>query len=385
MTREQVRHILQQHQDALNRHDVDALTSLYAPDAVLESPMFETVRGRAAIRGSFERLFELFPDYAIEMSDALFISEGNRAAEFSRVTGTQRLELFGLPPTGQRVEYHAARLFTISKGLIANEQRIYDFRGVLERLEKARLDQELLVASAVQQTLCQIDHAGAFFEVVGSSLPCRAIGGDFLEYIDLPSGDLGIAVGDVSGKGPAAALVAAMLQGMFSVVALESVDPSSALARVNRALCQRGIEPRFATLAYAVLSRDGRLTYSNAGHNPPLLLSAAGVTRLTAGGPMLGVFEDAEFPQETIRLERGDGIIAFSDGVTDAVAPDGDDFGTERLVDRARAARLAPPRQILEELFATIREFVGTAPPTDDVTIAVVKFRPREAPGTHER
>jgi steroid delta-isomerase-like uncharacterized protein len=327
MTRDDVVALLRRHQDALNRHDVEALTALYSDDAAIESPMFDRVQGREAIRRSYERLFALFPDYTIEMRDALFIAEGDRAAEFSRVTATQRLDLFGLPPTGHPVEYHAARLFTLERERIASEQRIYDFRGVLERLEKARLDQELTVASAVQHTLCRTRHAGAFFDAVGSSLPCRAIGGDFLEYIDLPSGAVGVAVGDVSGKGPAAALVAAMLQGMFSIVAVESADPQSALTRVNRALCRRGIEPRFATLAYAVLEPDGRLTYSNAGHHPPLLLAQSGVTRLTAGGPMLGVFDDAVFPQASLTLEPGEGIVAFSDGVTDAPAPDGDDFG----------------------------------------------------------
>ncbi|MEO8481070.1 MAG: SpoIIE family protein phosphatase [Acidobacteriota bacterium] len=383
MTREEVQSLLQRHQQALNRHDVDALTSLYVDDAVIESPMFDTVHGRDAIRRSFERLFAIFPDYTIELRDALFIAEGNRAAEFSRVTGTQRLDLFGLSPTGQPVEYHAARLFTFTRGRIAYEQRIYDFRGVLERLEKARLDQELTVASAVQHTLCRTHHAGAFFEIVGSSLPCRAIGGDFLEYIDLPSGAVGIAVGDVSGKGPAAALVAAMLQGMFSIVAMESEEPRAALTRVNRALCRRGIEPRFATLAYAVLSPDGVLTYSNAGHNPSLLLTRAGVTRLTVGGPMLGVFDDAVFPQATVTLQPGDGLVAFSDGVTDAIAPDGDDFGTDRLIASAAEARSSPPSQVLAQLFSTVREFCGAVPPADDVTMAVLRFAGsgRERPG----
>jgi steroid delta-isomerase-like uncharacterized protein len=377
MTRDETKTLLRRHQDALNRHDVDTVVSLYAEDAVIESPMFDTVRGRAAIRQSFVHLFELFPDYTVSLQDALFIAEGNRAAEFTRVTATQHLALFGLPPTGQRVDYHAARLFTFARDRIASEHRIYDFRGVLERLEKARVDRELTVASAVQRTLCRTHHTSTFAEVAGSSLPCRSIGGDFLEYIDLPSGDLGIAVGDVSGKGPAAALVAAMLQGMFSIVATESAHPEMALSRVNRALCRRGIEPRFATLAYAVLSPDGRLTYSNAGHNPPLLLTASGVERLTIGGPMLGVFDDAEFPQATLTIDAGDSLVMFSDGVTDAIAPDGGDFGMDRLVACARAAHASTPADVLARLVDTVRDFCGPAPLVDDVTIAVATLTDR--------
>ena len=371
-----IRDLLGRHRDALNRHDVASLMALYAEDAVLVSPMFATVHGRTAIGATFERLFAIVPDYAIVMKDALFLADGDRAAEFSTVTGTHLVEFFGLPPTGQRIEYHAARLFTIRDDRIVYEQRIYDFGGVIERLEKARLERELAVAAAVQHTLlCRTQHAGSFFEVVGSSLPCRAIGGDFLEYLDLPGGAVGIAVGDVSGKGPAAALVAAMLQGMFSLVALESTGPGAALARVNQVLCRRGIEPRFATLAYGVLTPDGRLTHANAGHNPPLLLARSGVSRLTAGGPMLGVFPDAAFPEESVVLAPGDSLVTFSDGVTDALAPDGDDFGIDRLLQSAAAHRGDRPARLLAGLFATVKEFCGSAPPSDDVTMAVMRYR----------
>ncbi len=376
MTRDQVRVLLRRHQDALNRHDVATLVSLYADDALIVSPMFDTVRGGPAIRRSFERLFDIFPDYSIEMEEALFLCEGARAAEFSTVTGTHQVEIFGLPPTGHRIEYRAARLFTVDADHIQFEQRIYDFRGVLERLEKTRLERELAIASAVQHTLLgRTHHTGPFFQIVGSSLPCRTIGGDFIENLDLPSGALGLAVGDVSGKGPPAALVAAMLQGMFSIVAGESPDPSTALDRINRALCRRGIEPRFATLAYGTLDAAGHFTYANAGHNPPLLLSARGVTRLTAGGPMLGVFEHAGFPQETLVLDPGDTILAFSDGLTDAVAPDGTPFGLDRLIACAGAAPSLAPAALLDHIFDTIRGFTRGEPPVDDVTVTIVRFR----------
>jgi steroid delta-isomerase-like uncharacterized protein len=373
--RQQAGELLRRHQDALNRHDVPALVALYSDDAVLISPMFETVTGREAIGRSFERLFTIFPDYSIQMSDALSLFEGDRAAEFSTVTATHQVELFGLPPTGQRIEYHAARLFTLRGGQIAYEQRIYDFGGVLERLEKTRTDRELGLAKAVQAALCRTRHEGTFFEAVGSSLPCRAIGGDFLEYLNLPDGRLGVAVGDVSGKGPAAALVAAMLQGMFSMVAADGGEPSETLTRLNTALCRRGIEPRFATLTYVTIASNGRLTYANAGHHPPLLLASRGVTRLTEGGPMLGLFEHAVFPEASLDLAHGDTLVAFSDGITDALAPDGSDFGMDRLLTIAGAHRTERPPELLARLLGTVEAFVGLTPPNDDVTVAVVRYR----------
>jgi steroid delta-isomerase-like uncharacterized protein len=376
MTRDDVSATLQRHLELLNHHDVAGLAAMYAPDAELISPMFHTVCGREAIAESFVRLFEVFPDYTIAARDALLLTEGNRAAQFATVTGTHRLALYGLQPTGHEIEYHAARLFTFADGLIVREQRIYDFAGVLERLEKTRVDRELALASIVQQALMvHTASAGAFFEIVSASLPCRAIGGDFLEYRDLTSGGFGLAIGDVSGKGPAAALVAAMLQGMFSLVGDSHTGPGDVVGRLNRALYQRGIAPRYATFFYGILEPDGRFTYSNAGHPPPLLVNASGVRRLTAGGPILGVFETATFPSDTVTLLPGDSLICYSDGVTDAEAPDGTDFGLERLIGAARAQGAARPRVCVDGLLSAVATFVDAAASVDDATIAVLRYR----------
>jgi steroid delta-isomerase-like uncharacterized protein len=376
MTRDQARRILEQHRDALNRHDVAALVEFYAEDAVLDSPMFKTVRGRRAIGESFNRLFALFPDYSITMRDPLFICEGERAAEFSTVMGTQRAALYGLPPTGQPIEYHAARLFTFQNGHIVYEQRIYDFGGLLERLEKTHIDSELATASLVQQMLmARANLTGEFFEVARASLPCRTITGDFLEYHHVPSAGFGIALGDVSGKGPPAALVAAMLQGMLSTLADTLEAPDTLLARLNLALQRRNIEERYATLCYGVLTPAGELTYSNAGHPPPLLLTAGSIRPLTAGGPILGIFPDAIFPPERVQLAPGSSVIFYSDGVTDAAAPDGREFGVERLISALAASAAATPVSLVEGVLAAVRTFVGSAASVDDATIAVLKVR----------
>jgi sigma-B regulation protein RsbU (phosphoserine phosphatase) len=338
--------------------------------------MFKIVRGRGAIGESFERLFALFPDYSITMRDPLFICEGDRAAEFSTVTGTQRTALYGLPPTGQPIEYHAARLFTFANGLIAYEQRVYDFGGILERLEKTRIDRELATASAVQQLLMpQTDLRGAFFEVARASLPCRAISGDFLEYHHVPSTGFGIALGDVSGKGPPAALVAAMLHGMLATIFGTLETPGALLGRLNLALLRRNVDERYATLCHAVLAPDGRLTYSNAGHPPPILVRTDGPRFLTAGGPILGVFDHAVFPSETRQLAPGDSLVFYTDGVTDAVTADGREFGVDRLVAAVGAHAWARPAALVDGLLSAVRQFVGSAAPVDDATIAVIRYR----------
>ena len=167
------------------------------------------------------------------------------------------------------------------------------------------MEQEMRIAAEIQQALLpKMARAGAFFARPPRRLPCRSIGGDFYDYVDLPGGALGFALGDVAGKGPPAALLSAMMQGIFAAQAATSDSPSQTISRVNLALYRRGIESRFVTLMYGVLDPDGRLTYCNAGHNPPLILSRSGaaptVRRLECGGPIVGLFEGATFDEETV-------------------------------------------------------------------------------------
>src|SRR6185312_9063353 len=168
------------------------------------------------------------------------------------------------------------------------------------------------------------------------SLPCRSIGGDFYDYVDLPSGGFGFALGDVAGKGPPAALLSAMMQGIFAAQAAASDTPSETIARVNLALYKRGIESRFVTLMYGTLEPDGKLTYCNAGHNPPLVVGKGGVRRLETGGPIVGLFEGASFEEETVSLAPGDWLIVFSDGVSEALSADGEEFGESRILQIAQ-------------------------------------------------
>ncbi len=381
MTREETRDLLRRHQDAVNRRDIAGIIALYSDDAVLSSPLFGTLRGRAAVEESFRRLFVVMPDYQVHIDESLLVCEGDRATEFSTGQTTHSTELFGFAPTGHRLEWQIVRLFTFRDGLITSERRIYDLGGFLERLQLGRLEQELAIAADIQRTLLsRTEHDGGYFEVVGASIPSRTVGGDFFEYVDMPSGSFGLALGDVSGNGPAAALVAAMLQGILSVEGETGRAPSLVLSRVNKALGRRHIEPRYATLVYGVIGPDGRFSYSNAGQNPPILLTAQGVRRLSVGGPMLGVFDGATFPEETLCLAAGDTIIAFTDGVTDAVGADGEPFGEERLLDAATANRLSLPPDLLNNLLTVVREFCRDTPQGDDITVTVLRYRgPRGA------
>jgi serine phosphatase RsbU (regulator of sigma subunit)/pSer/pThr/pTyr-binding forkhead associated (FHA) protein len=244
-----------------------------------------------------------------------------------------------------------------------------------ETMEKARMEQEMRIAAEIQQALLpKAGRAGTYFRAAAASLPCRSIGGDFYDYVDLSDGSLGFALGDVAGKGPPAALLSAMMQGIFAAQAASSDSPSQTITRVNLALYRRGIESRFVTLMYGALYADGRLTYCNAGHNPPLVIGDAGVRRLERGGPIVGLFEAATYEQETVTLASGDWLIVFSDGISEAMSAAGDEYGEERIVDCVRHNETLEPPRLLEALFSNVREFTRGAAQSDDITAMVLRY-----------
>lgn len=242
-------------------------------------------------------------------------------------------------------------------------------------LEKARLDEELRIASQIQQALLPQPHrCGAFFDIVASSVPCREIGGDFFDYLDLPDGRFGFALGDVAGKGTPAALLMAVLQGIFSGQAAVIQDPREMMTRVNRGLMYRAVEARFATAFFAVLDSAGRLAYCNAGHNPPFVFSKNGVRRLEVGGTVLGLFSDARYDQDVVTLDTGDTVVVFSDGVSEALDPAGEEFGDDRIRGVVEQALTQSPQSVLDALLAGVKQFVGTAAQNDDITAVVLRY-----------
>ena len=230
-------------------------------------------------------------------------------------------------------------------------------------LEKAKLEQEMQTAADIQQALLPASRrSGEFFEAAAETIPCRSIGGDFFDYIDLPDSGFGFALGDVAGKGPPAALMGAMLLG--------------SLAAVNTALVRRGIQGRFVTLFYAVLFPDGRLTYCNAGHNAPMLVSKdGGVQRLETGGMVIGLFDGTPFEEASVQLQPGDFIVVFSDGVSEAMDAQEEEFGDDRLLESLAAMTATEVEPQLKHVFSSVSTFTAGADQNDDVTAMVVGYR----------
>jgi serine phosphatase RsbU (regulator of sigma subunit) len=244
-----------------------------------------------------------------------------------------------------------------------------------EKLEKAKMEQEMRIAAEIQQALLPKPRASlGFVEAAAASLPCRSIGGDFFDYLDEPGTSFGFTLGDVAGKGPPAALMSALMQGMFASEAKYADGPATAVTHMNRALCRRGLESRFVTLMFGIVRSDGALTYCNAGHNPPIVIGTSGVRRLEDGGPVVGLLEFAPYGQGEARLDPGDTIIVFSDGVSEALDSAGEEFGDDRLIASIADVTALPAQTVVDRIVTAVRGFTKGAPQSDDITVMVIRY-----------
>lgn len=390
MTSDELTALMARWRDALVRRDSTSLAAHYAENSVLESPSFGRVQGREAIEKVFRDFFAGFPDCQIEFGE--LVTMGNRAVQTLTMYGTNTGGFLGQAPTSRPFRVLLISLMTVDRRQIVHERRVYDVGSFIMQLasdsresvttqlykatlERAQAEHEMRMAAEIQQALMpQALRQGHCYRVAASSRPCRAIGGDFIDYFNLADGSFAFVLGDVAGKGPAAALLAAVLQGVFTANASRCGPPATQIAEANDALVRRGIDARFATAVYAVLTTDGRLTYCNGGHNPPLLVRESGVQRLETGGMVVGMIEDATFEEETVQLERGDILVAFSDGITEARDQEGEEFGEERLLSCVSAHRQLSPSDLLQTLFEEVQHFSASGVQTDDLTILVLSY-----------
>ncbi len=244
-----------------------------------------------------------------------------------------------------------------------------------ETLEKARIEHELKIAAEIQRALLpEGSHSGPFFESAGMSVQARAIGGDFYDMQDMPDGQFGFLVGDVAGKGPAAALLTSKILGIFSAFVSVGDEPVQTVDHINKVLTRRQIDARYATLFYGQLSADGQLRFCNAGHNPPFVNGVDGLRRIESGGMPVGMFEMAPYSGDQITLKPGDIMMLYSDGVTEAQNVAGEEFGEARLVQVMDRYSRGSADVILEQTINAVKEFAHGAEQYDDVTALVVKY-----------
>lgn len=209
------------------------------------------------------------------------------------------------------------------------------------------------------------------------------LGGDFYDFIEYPDGCLGLCIADVVGKGLPAALMMASVRSALRGYAQPGDEVDTVMARVNRHMCRDTLSGEFATLVYGVFSPDGRtFTYSNAGHESPLLLRDGDFIELDRGGLVIGVQPDETFDHGVVELRSGDILVFVTDGVFEAMDFQGRAFGRERLRSSIQKHRALDAAQLAHQILWDVRRFVGLADQSDDITIVVVKALngPAEAP-----
>jgi serine phosphatase RsbU (regulator of sigma subunit)/pSer/pThr/pTyr-binding forkhead associated (FHA) protein len=243
-----------------------------------------------------------------------------------------------------------------------------------QTLEQARIEHELRIAAEIQRALLPPGHhVGPFYEAMAASLPSRSIGGDFFDFTQRPDGSFGFAVGDVSGKGPAAALLTAKIQGLLSAGA-EVGTPAQMMATVNRGLTRRAVESKYATVFSASITPGGLLTFCNAGHNPPLIFGGGGGRRLESGSMPVGMFDFAQYEDAREQMSAGEVLVVYSDGVTEALNIDGEEFGEDRLAAIVAERVRDDAGSILNAIVSSVQAFARGVAQHDDVTAMVVKF-----------
>ncbi len=243
--------------------------------------------------------------------------------------------------------------------------------------KKHHLEQELQIAREIQQALLPAElPSEGWFVAAGSSEACFQVGGDYYDIIQMDGGAWGVVLADVSGKGVSAALMTSLLQGAFFASASARQPLSDVVARINRYISERSRNARFSTAFCCTVSADGRGRWVNAGHCPGLLMRADGeVEWLKANAVPIGLFSDAEFPEEELALRSGDRLVIYSDGVSEAANYGGDRYGEDRMAAFVAQNRGLAPKLLHGALLDDVAAFTQGAEQGDDLTLLVVGYQ----------
>jgi sigma-B regulation protein RsbU (phosphoserine phosphatase) len=244
-------------------------------------------------------------------------------------------------------------------------------------IETQRIEQELTIAADMLRNLLpSAPPTPEGFDIAALNVQSQQVGGDFYDFIELPSQHWGIAIADVVGKGIPAAILMAGARAALRAEIEDVYRVRDVVGRVNRALCRDTRPHEFVTLFYAALNaRERVITYTNAGHNPPLLFRYDLEMFLDDGGPPLGLFRDVAYREGQAQLEPGDVLLMFTDGVTEAADAKQNLFGEERLRHVLRAYKDASAAELIGQIHEAIRTFTDKAPQSDDLTMVVVKVK----------
>jgi sigma-B regulation protein RsbU (phosphoserine phosphatase) len=280
-----------------------------------------------------------------------------------------------------------AEALLLSPNVVTRAYRELQGEGVIDEtgtatalaIMRRRPETELEAAARVQQGLLpQGCPAVPGLDYAGACRPARTVGGDYYDFIPVADG-LAVAIGDVAGKGVPAALLMATLRAYLRGEASRSAtSPARLVTALNRAVCESFTPDRFATFFYAHYDAPTRrLRFVNAGHNPPLLFRAArnavDLVRLADGGPVLGFAPSCRYREGEVALDRNDVIVAFTDGISEAVNRSGDEWGEEALIDVVASGTASSGRELIDRIMRGADEFTAGTSQHDDMTLVALR------------
>ncbi len=254
-------------------------------------------------------------------------------------------------------------------------------KGREEAIARAHFERELETARQIQERL--LPHEMPLvpgFEIAGTSLPSQQVGGDYFDFLDMGTGQIGIAIADVSGKGIPAALLMANLQASLHAQALRKGSVAEVVSRMNNLLVRSTDTHMFATFFYGILDRKkSTFTSTNAGHNPPLLFrTKKKIERLSKGGLVLGFLADRQYAEQVVNIEPGEVLVLYTDGIPEAIGPSEGKitenlFGEERLIETVKSKLSKSASEIQAAILKAITDHTANIPQSDDITLVVIK------------
>ncbi|HBG74122.1 MAG: hypothetical protein A2X25_08000 [Chloroflexi bacterium GWB2_49_20] len=308
--------------------------------------------------------------YAMEMGEKLLIG-------FPLMIKAEFFGVMVVEETSEARRFRQKRIEIISGIAQQLAMSILNEQLQLETVARERLDYEFHLARQIQQTF--LPEQLPKFENWGLAAywrPARQVGGDFYDVFLLPGGKLGLIIADVSDKGIPAALFMAVTRTLLRAVILEISSPAEVLERINNLLIPENQQGMFVTTVYAVLSlKTGELTYANAGHNPPFIISNEDqkIENLNRTGMALGIVENTRIEERLVHLNAGDSLLLYTDGLTEAVSRHEDLFGDDRLQRVFKEHHQSSAEDIVKAIEASVFDFMGTNLPIDDLTMLVLQ------------
>ena len=251
-------------------------------------------------------------------------------------------------------------------------------RLFLEELVKQKMEEELEIAREIQQNLLpQTLPRFSNFDMAAVNMSSKQVGGDYYDVITLDDNRFCVAIADVSGKGAPASLLMANIQAFLQVICRQDLNIVDSTALINDLIYANTSDGRFITFFWAVVNNEERkLTYVNAGHNPPLLIRDGNITKLKKGGIIFGVVESTiPYISETVSLQKDDVIVLFTDGISEAMNKKEEEYSDERLEETAIRLASGTANEILEGIKKEVYEFANGAPQSDDITMVILKVK----------